>query len=155
MKCRNIAADLQHIRGSVASLYSLLQNQIELSNSISSKLDEQISECNNLKSQNVKLKKRLLRLNCSEIADLLSDDSGDSSDESSSDDDSENVTGHLIIGDSMLRNVQAKSDEVTIDKTSGAEFSNIAKKLKSLKTLWSHRFEHYLVYPDLSSDTYI
>ena len=40
--------------------------------------------------------------------------------------------GDLVIGDSLLRDVEPMSDDVTIDSTSGARFADVRRKLKTI-----------------------
>ena len=133
IKCRNIAADLQHIRSSVAMLHSMLQKQIDMSANIAGQLSKQIAECNELKEQNSKLQRKLIKHSGFDMAELFSDDSDSSSSDRDSDDEIK-ITGHLLIGDSMLRDAETKSDDLTINSISGAQFTDVTKRLKSLKT---------------------
>ena len=148
--CRNIVKDITVLQAAMKDIETLIKQVFdpssklmsilsvvndensplkELMNKDNSLLREMVAmksaECEKLKATNLDLQKRLdtneLLHNC------------DSSDESETEDESVPEVqghGHLLIGDSLIRNVDPTTDDMVVGCMKGAKYTDVLKKLR-------------------------
>ena len=107
-------------------------------NLLTQSLENKRIECDKLREQNTTLLKKLKEKqepDADESVEIVnsSDSEVDSDSESDLEDSCEEVYGHLVIGDSLLKNVSPIVDDITVASKRGAKIQDIAKKLKSYK----------------------
>ena len=145
--CRKISKNILQLQKSVASLQSLINglcaSVLELSTKCNTNgaadqthsielLAAKVVECEKLKAANERLQDKV------RLSDFY--DTENSSDYGLEDELDENkgqevrqARGHLLIGDSLIRNVDPSSDDMKVLCMSGAKYPDITKKLRQTK----------------------
>ena len=143
--CRKMSQNVKGLQSSMklmlslvenmsASMMPFLQQKQETPERclLAEALTNMTEECDKLREQNIRLQQQLEDKRQNKIPDP--DDSVeivDSSDsESDPDEDDVEIHGHLIIGDSLIQNVEPTLDGITVACRRGAKIHDLTKKLK-------------------------
>ena len=111
--CRNLAAEVKSLHTKLDSVISQNKGLMDTINQQQNLLNSLIPVCTQITA----------------LSKLIPDADLDEDDADEPDMEPEGV---LVIGDSLLRDVEPMSDDVTIDSTSGARFADVRKKLKAM-----------------------
>lgn len=135
---KDLQISLKHLTSTVTKLFQSITPSTAHNDQTSDRLEllERLAakslECENLGVVNAQLKQKIEQNETDPIC--LSDsesESGDSESESDLVDPRESATGHLIIGDSLIRYVVPTGDGVSVACMRGAKCRDVTKKLKS------------------------
>ena len=149
--CRKMSENIKNLQSSIKSLFSMVEKlsvavgpllhekqENPEDNLLMQSLENKRIECDKLWEQNTTLLKKLKEKqepDADESVEIVnsSDSEVDSDSESDLEDSCEEVYGHLVIGDSLLKNVSPIVDDITVASKRGAKIHDITKKLKSYK----------------------
>ena len=146
--CRKMSQKIKNLQMSVKSLFCLVeqltasigpifqQKQETLESVLLSKaLTNKTKECEKLMEQNLRLQQQLAKKKKPDLDESI--EIGNSTDTDSESEDGEDFQGHLLIGDSLIRNVEPITDNITIACRKGAKIHDLTKKLKKDKRKYS------------------
>lgn len=130
-QCRTFPENIISLHEKVDSLNKVNKTLETIIQKQQSQIDEILKEKHETSAMLKSMEARLRELS----HNLIPDWDSMCSDESQESIESE---GELLIGDSLIRDIMATSDDLTIDSMSGAKFVDVKKKLKSINPKKTH-----------------
>lgn len=130
-ECRFISHDISQLQTTVNKLLHIIETQQTQIDTISMKQNS-IETKQTTVNENVNIvKNNVESLSANMIPDIYSD--SDSEDSDSDSEDELEPEGHLLIGDSIIRDVDPTSDDLSVHCLRGAKFPQIRKKIHAIK----------------------